>query len=365
MILCSKRKNILFLTTRQWNPGDEFILRGCINIIKTITPQFNPIIFNRHPEIHPNARFPNPLRKFQKTLKGHTYWGPFIRVGAKDNSFIAQSNDPNIFSLLVVAGSPGWPNPASNNVYKYALTHNVPTVFLGIGTPYEDFTFEGLRRPTKDLLAKALVVTTRDSRLSTRLNHLGAIQLPCPALMSAESNRCVARVETIGFAIGHPSAYTQGIAPEVYELLRSAIMELKSRYHIKIVCHFYDELAGLQNDFGSDVEVCYSFDSQDYFSIFDSCDLVVGTRVHAIGAAASLGIPGVFIAHDQRADTVKGFLADIVDPTSKPQELLCRIASAVEGSRERSRKLAAHKALTTEEFQKLLLSNSFLSDILA
>ena len=360
-----KRKNILFLTTRQWNPGDEFIHRGCINLIKSITNEFNPIIFNRHPEIHPNARFPNPLRKFQKTLKGHTYWGPFIRVGAKDNSFIAQANDPNIFSLLVVAGSPGWPNPASNNLYKYALTNNLPTVFLGIGTPYEDFTFRGLPKPAKDLLAKALVVTTRDSRLATCLQHLRAVQLPCPALLSAESNRCVERVKTIGFAIGHPSAYTQGIAQEVYELLRGAIIALKSRYHIKIICHFFDELAGLQNDFGSDLEVCYSYNSQDYFSLFEACDMVVGTRVHAIGAAASLGIPGVFIAHDQRADTVKGFLADIVDPTSGAQELLSTILSAAEESKERSEKLAAHKVATLKDFQKLLMSKTLLTDILA
>ena len=361
----SKRKNILFLTTRQWNPGDEFIHKGCVNVIHSMSPDFNPIIFNRHPEIHPNARFSNPLRKFQKTLKGHTYWGPFVRVGAKDNSFIAQENDPNIFDLLVVAGSPGWPNPASNTLYKYALAHALPTVFLGIGTPYENFTFEGLRRPARELLAKALAVTTRDPRLAARLNHLSAVQLPCPALMSADSNRCVERVETIGFAIGHPSAYTQGISQEVYELARTAIMSLKSEYKVKIVCHFYDELAGLQKDFGRDVEVCYSYDSQDYFEIFGACDLVVGTRVHAIGAAASLGIPGVFIAHDQRADTVKGFLSDILEPTSSPQELLRRIKVAAEEATERSTKLVAHKLATYQDYQTLLMSNSVFSDILA
>jgi polysaccharide pyruvyl transferase WcaK-like protein len=141
-------------------------------------------------------------------------------------------------------------------------------------------------------------------------------------------------------------------------------MSLTSEYKVKIICHFYDELAGLQNDFGADVEICYSYDSSDYFEFFKACDLVVGTRVHAIGAAASLGIPGVFIAHDQRADTVKGFLADIVEPTSSPHELLRRIRVAADEVNERSTKLATHKLATHHDYQTLLMSNAALSNIL-
>lgn len=36
--------NIIFATTRQWNPGDEFILLGCINLLNETLGEFNPII---------------------------------------------------------------------------------------------------------------------------------------------------------------------------------------------------------------------------------------------------------------------------------------------------------------------------------
>lgn len=47
------RKNILVSTTRQWNPGDEFILLGSLNIMKNILGKdnINTIIFNRNPDI--------------------------------------------------------------------------------------------------------------------------------------------------------------------------------------------------------------------------------------------------------------------------------------------------------------------------
>jgi polysaccharide pyruvyl transferase WcaK-like protein len=359
-----KRHNILFLTTRQWNPGDEFILKGAVNIIKQINKDFNAVIFNRHPEIHPNAKIPNPYRRFQKNLKGHTYWGPFVRVGAKDNSFIAQDDDANIFSLLVVAGSPGWPNPASNTLYKYALAHALPTVFLGIGTPYENFSFEGLRQHAQRQLENALVVTTRDSRLANALSCVAAEQLPCPALLSASTARQVERVGTIGFAIGHPSAYTQGVSKSIYELTKHALLKLQQKYRVKVICHFYDELPGLLDDIGSECEVFYSYNSDEYFDALNECDLVVGTRVHAIGAAASLGIPGVFVAHDQRADTVKGFLAELVDPSDRPESLVERVELVADSVVERSSNLALHKSETSRRYHDKLTGNAALMAIM-
>ena len=45
------KKNIVFSTTRQWNPGDEFILMGCINLLKQLGVDFNVLIYNRNPQI--------------------------------------------------------------------------------------------------------------------------------------------------------------------------------------------------------------------------------------------------------------------------------------------------------------------------
>ena len=46
------RKNILISTTRQWNPGDEFIMMGALCILKNLYGDIlNPIIYNRNPDI--------------------------------------------------------------------------------------------------------------------------------------------------------------------------------------------------------------------------------------------------------------------------------------------------------------------------
>ena len=50
-------KNILISTTRQWNPGDEFIMMGSLNIMKELYGNIiNPIIFNRNPDIRGAAK---------------------------------------------------------------------------------------------------------------------------------------------------------------------------------------------------------------------------------------------------------------------------------------------------------------------
>ena len=45
-------QNLLFSTTKQWNPGDELILKGVRNLL----PPHVFLMFNRHPHINFNSR---------------------------------------------------------------------------------------------------------------------------------------------------------------------------------------------------------------------------------------------------------------------------------------------------------------------
>lgn len=78
--------------------------------------------------------------------------------------------------------------------------------------------------------------------------------------------------------------------------------------------------------------------------------------VHGIGVAASLGIPGIAIAHDSRGSTTKGFLADIV-PIGTDLESIYRIIdhSAVT-IREKSIALQKHKEETMTQYKQLVAS---------
>jgi hypothetical protein len=80
-------KNILFSTTRQWNPGDEFILFGIRRIFSAIGLEHNAVIFNRNPEVNPPLTDWNPLRRISRNLKGEQYWKSFFRIGSADNSY--------------------------------------------------------------------------------------------------------------------------------------------------------------------------------------------------------------------------------------------------------------------------------------
>ena len=68
--------NIVFSTTRQWNPGDEFILLGCINLLKKQLGEFNPIIFNRNPQIRRHRKFDLITALDDLLGKGGTALGP-------------------------------------------------------------------------------------------------------------------------------------------------------------------------------------------------------------------------------------------------------------------------------------------------
>jgi hypothetical protein len=50
------KKNILFSTTRQSNPGDEFIFFGVRNLLGEKNIRFNTVVYNRHPTIRPCRR---------------------------------------------------------------------------------------------------------------------------------------------------------------------------------------------------------------------------------------------------------------------------------------------------------------------
>ena len=47
-------KNIIYSATRQWNPGDEFILMGVESLIQEVFGSHNSILYNRNPQIRPD-----------------------------------------------------------------------------------------------------------------------------------------------------------------------------------------------------------------------------------------------------------------------------------------------------------------------
>jgi len=75
-------KNVVFSTTRQWNPGDEFILMGCINLLKEYMGEFNPIIYNRHPQLRRSRK--RDIIKMIDNLVGKDFIEKFLDNSVKE-----------------------------------------------------------------------------------------------------------------------------------------------------------------------------------------------------------------------------------------------------------------------------------------
>lgn len=313
-----ERENILFSTTRQWNPGDEVILFGCENILRQIwKDSFNSIIFNRNPDVRVGGKINNKTRRIKATLawdkcnfKGKSIIQNIFRIGQYDNSFKDGMNPHNI-DLVVFAGSPEWYGSRLKSLYQMIEEYNIPTLFLGLGAG-DSTSFYKVNSSVDRVLKKALSIFVRDYSTETLLKQYGAKYLPCPALLSAPSCKIINNVNYIGL-IYATSDTLQGnkVSPEMHSYIVGLYKWLMTKYPVAIVCHYIDEADKAREDF-PEAEIYYSFDSREYISIYENFDLVIGGRVHGIGIAASLGIPGIMIKHNIRSDTTDGFFADSV-----------------------------------------------------
>ncbi len=355
-------KNILFSTTRQWNPGDEFILMGCINLLKEIYPAFNPIIYNRNPEVR-QGKFSQ--LNFLKTARwekyrptGNSLIRAFLRTGFLDNSF-KNDTDPNFLDLVVFAGSPEWKGPFCKPLYKIIAQSKLPALFLGIGAG-PNLARQTLSALERQVLHDALLIATRDEATAQFLAAYHPLALPCPALLSAPAGyeKNIQKVKKIGLIYGtHLASNNNHVSTETYsylkQLYREIIRRFSPQYEIEMVCHYIDELPHAYADF-PDVNILYSYDSKDYLDIFHRFDLVIGHRVHGIGISASMGIAGLAIVHDNRGQTTKGFRAGLITTGTPPAHVVDQISAHIEQIQTLNAQLHVHKQNTRNAYLQAL-----------
>jgi len=342
--------NIVFSTTRQWNPGDEFILMGAINLLKEYFGDFNPVIYNRNPQTR-RARKYDVVKATDKLLGGEVI-EKFLDNSVKDGM------DLSFADLIVFAGSPEWRGRRVESLYKYAKDYNIPAIFLGIGTggefKFEDKSFSDLER---EIFRKSKVITVRDHTTQNGLEGLDARYIPCPALLSAKKEREVKEVKKVGIMYATNKAVkNNNVSAETYEyimsLYREFLVRYKDKYEIEFVAHYIDELPEFKKDFPNEI-INYSYDSKDYIDIYGKFDLIIGTRVHGVGISASQGIPGIMLAHDFRADTVKGFKGELVKIGEDENVFFDTIDKLILEIENKSKDLITHKKEVKDIYLKL------------
>lgn len=340
-------KNILLSTTYGWNCGDDFIAFGVRNIINQVISEANFISYNRNPDLHiqrvmhNKIKFQTDQQQFDIDLSKYietTNW-------KYDNSWHSRNNLEHV-DCCVFAGTPEWFGPMVSPLTQSLSRSDVPVLYLGVGgfERREGLTFEKLSQPDREVLHKAAIVSTRDSQAQKLLSPVGSQRLPCPALLSSEKERVRKPVKKPKVALStQPDTSLQPPSSAgVYDFTLKLFAELQQEFECEVVCHYIDEIGELSK---LGIPVRYSYNADDYFNIYDRYDLVVTTRVHGAGIAASLGIPSFVISHSARSETVEGFLAELIPVDSdKLDETLQRIREF--NIYKRSREIVTHKQRT-------------------
>jgi len=343
--------NILFSATRQWNPGDEFILMGCINLLRASGLEFNPIVYNRNPQIRPKGKY-NRYNKLDRAISGGKYT-PFL-----DNSY-KDSHEGSYIDLIVLAGSPEWRGKRMNSLYELVNKHKIPMIILGVGSAREfSFDLKCFPQSELDAISAARLITCRDERTSTGLSGLGAHFIPCPALFSADGHESPrTSVRKIGLIYGSDQTVNHNrISSETFDYLKQIyfwVIDTYSDVQVEFVAHYVDELTTFEIDFPGQ-KICYSYDSKDYIDIYSRYDLVIGHRIHGIGISASQGIPGVSVSHDLRGETARGFCAEIVRVGDALDDVFGLISSKVDNIQTESHRLIEHKNQVRERYVELI-----------
>lgn len=342
--------NIIFATTRQWNPGDEIILFGCMNALRAAGLEFNPIIFNRNPSIRHRGK---SRHLHQLKIMGRE-WNPFLDNSVKDDM------DLGFADMVVFAGSPEWRGRRLASLYRGILEYKLPAVFLGLGTnrPFA-YTREHFTEDEMAVLSRARLITCRDALTAHSLAPLPVHHLPCPALLSSthvqEPRREIRRVALI-FGSDRAAKHNH-VSASTYRYLETLYRALMQRYEahwaMELVAHYIDELPHAAKAFPG-TPVRYSYDARDYATIYGQYDLIIGHRVHGIGVAASQGIPGICISHDARGDTVRGFGAQIITADTPLEKVFALVDETAKSLDARKQELVAHKQATEQQYLQLL-----------
>ena len=368
----SRIKNILFSTTRQWNPGDEFILMGCINLLKSLNIKFNPIIYNRNPDIRKTKDtldiqlefflknqkinlFESLINKFLKTKKSEViedncvYW---------DNSFKDYFED-NFIDLAIFAGSPEWIGPRIFKMYNFIDKYNIPSFFFGIGSS-QKYDLKACPQPIQNTIKKAKIITVKDQITFETLKEFNPLKLPCPALFAAtdQHEKNISTVKKIALIYSdEKSVLMNNVSKESYNfmlsLYKNLINKFENQYEFELICHYIDEIPHAKKDF-PDLNVRYSFNSSDYVDMYHEFDFTIGHRIHGIGLSASCGIPGVLISHDLRSETAMGFCASIVSHKDTVEEAKDIIKIEINNASTKNKQILEHKHNTYKIFQDLL-----------
>ena len=274
---------MLVSSTRQWNPGDEFILLGVQNLLgEVLGGDVNWLLYNRNPDLYVSA------------------WAePTHRKGFWSNAF--PCDDFAGLDLAVVAGTTGWLGKPMMSFYGLVREYAIPLVMLGVGCVDAAVTLSQDELYCFRELAE--VIAVRDRFASATFSSLNVAHrlLPCPALFAARQEQFSTGVRKVAFILQTDKTLNKGVPTELKNAsLAAAIDAARRKLDVEIVCFYRDEAAEFISK--EVLPVRYSYNSYDYLATLRGYDVIVSTRLHGAILANSLGKPAVLLNRDPRCE---------------------------------------------------------------
>lgn len=273
----------LVSATRQWNPGDELILFGVQNLLRSWLPNpLNWVLYDRNPDLFIDG-----------------WHEPTHRENLWTNAFHHRSFAG--VDLAVVAGSPEWLGGPMIPFYKGIREYSVPLILLGVG--YADVFREFTQDEAYCFDNLAQVITARDRVAASLFSQVEAhcALLPCPGVFASAETSCSTEVRRVAFILQSHKTQNQQVPAEVMEgALRQAARLQRMGYETEFVCFYIDETIDLLKEFM--LPVRYSYDARDYIGILRDYDVVVSSRLHGAILANSLGKPAILFNRELRCE---------------------------------------------------------------
>lgn len=265
--------NILFSTTKQWNVGDEIILKGVRNLLARKIPRHTYLPWNRSPAIRP----------------GNTF---------RDNSFDELRHSFSVVDYTIFAGSPEWSGPRVEPLLAALASSDARCSFIGIGS--SSLHFHQSPALLRVLRHNTDAVTCRDrSTYDLLLNFVDEARLfllPCPSIFYARTELPRSEIRVIGLNYQACATRWHSISPSEHESVLRLFHYLSEHFEIRVICNYIDDVVAAGRFFPKE-SLRYSPDYCDFQEFYGEVDAFVGTRVHGCMGALSHGLPSWLINH--------------------------------------------------------------------
>lgn len=243
----------LAVTTRECNPGDDFILNGVRSLYSEDTSW---AIYNRNPD--------NKL-SFGNQWTGHSL---------------------DTFDEVIVAGSPQWYGGSVQRLYEALVQNPIPISFFGIGVGEAG----SLNLSELDLavLRQARAIVTRGDECKNQLETHGlrAVTMVCPAIFSGKPEPTTGERVSGVLTTRRPNKTSETISTE------EQVELYKQLNPDEVIVHHLDEVAEAKRYFK---KVWYTYNPDDYARIYKQFDVIVSSRLHGAIFGMAWGKPAFLI----------------------------------------------------------------------